>query len=161
MLRMDLAGAGVDQAAAPQGKEQAAGGYEISVEAFEQRQQGCGENDVDDPARAHGALEGNCGHELLTGQLVPWRYECNCGDDDCVEENADQDGHPDGFEKSLAAKLGSGFFGGLADGFESGHEIRDDLNHEEERNQWCVGEERREVARRSFADAERYENDEQ
>jgi len=37
--------------------------------------------------------------------------------------------------KHLAAELGSGFFGGLADGFESGHKVRNDLNHEQKRNQ--------------------------
>jgi hypothetical protein len=58
----------IDQAAASQGKQQPAGGYEISVEAFEQRQQRGREDDVDDPARAHCALEGNRGHELLAGQ---------------------------------------------------------------------------------------------
>jgi hypothetical protein len=36
MLGMDLSGACVDEVAASQGKEQAAGGYEISVEAFEE-----------------------------------------------------------------------------------------------------------------------------
>src|ERR1022692_1175575 len=92
---------------------------------------------------------------------MPWSHECDSGDDDCVKENAYQDGHRDGLEKFLTAKLGSGFFGRLANGFEPGHEIRDDLNHQQEGNQWRVGEEWRKVARRSFACADGYENYEQ
>jgi hypothetical protein len=57
MFRVNASDAGVDHTAASQGKEQAAGGDEISVEAFEERQQASGEDDVDDPARTHGPLE--------------------------------------------------------------------------------------------------------
>ena len=71
MLGMDAAGSRVDEAAASQSKQQAAGGDEISVEALEQRQQRRGEDDVDDPARTHCVLEGYGGHELVAGQFVP------------------------------------------------------------------------------------------
>src|SRR5580700_6649019 len=119
---MDLPDSWLDKAAASQGKHHTAGSYEISVEALNERKQCRHEDDIDDPARTYGALEGHGGHEFFASQLVPWRDECDRGDDDCVEENADQDGHPDGFEKALAAKLGCGFFSSFADGFESRHE---------------------------------------
>src|ERR1700678_3546265 len=161
MIGMDAAGARIDQAAASQGKQQPAGGDEISIEALEQRQQRSHENYIDDPARAHGTLESNRRHELLAGQFVPRSDERDRGDDGCVKENADEDGHPSGFEKSLIAKFRSGFLRGFADGFESGYEIRDDLHDQQERNQGRVGKEWREVVRRSFAYAEGDKDDEQ
>ena len=127
MFGMDLAGSRIDEAAASQGKQQAAGSYEISIEALEKREQRRRQDYVDDPARTDGALESYSGHELVVGQFVPWGDERYCGNDDCVEKNADENGHPDGLEKSLPAKFWRGFFGSLAHGFESGHEIWHDL----------------------------------
>ena len=94
----------VDQAAAPQGEQQAAGGHEISVEALEQRQQSCGQNDVDDPARANRLLKGDRRHELLAGQAVPRRDKPYRGHDAGIEENADENSHPDGAEESARAR---------------------------------------------------------
>ncbi len=82
--------------AAAQGEDQAAGRDEVSVETFEQREQCRRENDVDDPARTEGLLECDCGHESFIGQLMPWRDECDCGDDRRVEKRADHDRRPDG-----------------------------------------------------------------
>src|SRR5580700_216062 len=161
MLGMDLSGSGIDEAAASQGKQQAAGGYEISIEAFEKREQCRRQDCVDDPARADGALESYGGHELVVGQFVPGSNKSYGGDDDCIEKNADQNGHPDGLEKSLPAKFGRGLFGGLAYGLESGHEIRDDLQHQEDGNQRLMSEEWREVVQRALAYADRDKNDKQ
>src|SRR5713101_8423790 len=158
---MDLADAGVDQAAASQGEQQAAGSDEVSVETFEQRQERRRQNNVDDSARAHCPLKRDGGHEFFAGQIVPRSYICDCGDDHGVENNSDQYGHPYGFEKSGPAKFGSGFFSSFANRLESGHEIGDDLNYEQERNQGRVGEEWREVARRTLAYAKSDEDDEQ
>jgi len=52
-------------------------------------------------------LKGDRGHEFFAGQIVPRSGEGNGSDDDGVKEDADEDGHPDGFEKTLAAELGS------------------------------------------------------
>src|SRR5271168_589920 len=161
MFGMDLASSRVDQATASQSKEQAAGGYEISIETFEQRQKSRGQDYIHDPARAHRPLESYRSHELVVGQFVPGSNECYGGDDDCVEKNADEDGHPDGFEKSLAAKFRGGFFGGLAYGFEAGHEIRDDLQHQQDGNQRRMSEEWWQVVQRTLACTERDENYEQ
>src|SRR5580658_3625377 len=161
MLGMDLSGSGIDEAAASQGKQQAAGGYEISIEAFEKREQCRRQDCVDDPARADGALESYGGHELVVGQFVPGSNESYGGDDDCIEKNADQSGHPDGLEKSLPAKFGRGFFGGLAYGFESGHEIRDDLQDEQDGNEPRVREEWRQVVKGTLAHPDRDKNDKQ
>src|SRR5258708_4618484 len=161
MFGMDLAGAAVDQAAASQGEQQAAGSDEVSVEAFEQRQESRRQNNVDDPARANCTLKRDGCHEFFAGQIVPRSYICDCGDHHGVENNSDQYCHPYGFEKSGPAKFGSGFFSGFADRLESGHEIGDDLKDEQERNQGCVGEERREVARRTLAYAKSDEDSKQ
>src|SRR6266851_2438783 len=72
MFGMDLAGAGVNQAAASQGEQQAAGSDEVSVEAFEQRQERCRQNNVDDPARAHCPRKRDGGYEFLA-YLALWR----------------------------------------------------------------------------------------
>jgi hypothetical protein len=90
-------------------------------------------------------LECDGGHKFFAGELVPRGDECDCGDDAGVEECADDNGHPDGAEESLRAKVWAGFFGGLADGFESGHEVGDDLNHQENRDPRRVGEERLDI----------------
>src|SRR5579863_7468135 len=161
MLGMDAADASDDQATTAEGEDHAAGGYEISVEAFDQRQQSGDEDEVDDPARAHGMFEGHCGHEFFIGQFVPGSGECDRRDDNCVEENADENRHPDSFEKCLRAKLGGGFFGGFGDGFESGHEVRDDLHDQQKRNQRGVGKQRWKVTGRSFGEPERDEYDEE
>ena len=140
MLWMDSARARVNQAAASKSKQQAAGGYEVSVEALEQRQQRRRQDHVDNPARAHRALKCDRRHELLTGQFVPRSHECDCGDDNRVKKNADQDRHPYGFEKSLRSRnSGAGFLRGLAHRFESSHEIRDDLQHQQKRDQTAHG----------------------
>jgi hypothetical protein len=68
---VDSSNARIDHTSAAQRKEQAAGGYEVSVEAFEEREQGGGEDDIHDPARAQRLLEGHGRHEFLAGQLAP------------------------------------------------------------------------------------------
>src|ERR1700691_1929386 len=161
MFGMDLAGSGADETPPSQSKQQAACCYEISIEAFKQRQQRRREDYVDDPARAHCTLESYCGHELVVGQFVPGSHERHCGDDDCIEKNADKDGHADGLKKSLPAKFGRGFFRRLAYGFESGHEIWDDLQHQQHGNQRRVSEEWRQVVQRTLTYAERDKNNEQ
>ena len=60
-----------------QGEEQATGGNEISIEALEQRQQGCRKNDIYNPPRPERLLECNCGHEPGAGQTTPWSHERN------------------------------------------------------------------------------------
>jgi hypothetical protein len=56
--------------------------------------------------------------------------------------------------RNPCAKLGSRLFSGLTYGFESCHEIRDDLNHQQERDQRRVRKQRGEVVRRPLAHAE-------
>src|ERR1700716_1294929 len=106
-------------------------------------------------------LEGNRCHELLANQLVPWRDETDGGYHNRVEENADGNGHPDGTNEMLATEVGARFFRGLAYGFESGHEIRHDLNDQQNRNQWGMRKQGREVARRTPARTQRHKYDEE
>ena len=165
-MRVDFSGASVDEAAASQGEEQAAGGDEISVETFEEREQGGGEDQIDDPFRgeaapADGLLKGDGGHEFFTGELTPGSDEGDGSDYADVEEDADEDGHPDGAEEVGGAEFRAGFFGGFADGFESGHEIRDDLQDEENRDQRSVRKQRREIGARPAGCAERDEDHEE
>ena len=93
--------------------------------------------------------------------LTPGSDECDGRNDACVEKNADEDRHPDGAEKSARAKLRAGFLRGFADRFKSGHEIRDDLNHQQNRDPRSVGEQRLEIRGRTAAHAESDEDDEE
>src|SRR6266516_3529151 len=161
---MDGPGARGDHAPASHREEQPAGGDEVSVEALEEGQQGGGENDVDDPSsgkavRTKRLLEGHGRHELLAGEQAPLRDERNRGDDACVEENADDDGHPDCAKESAAVEVGVGLFSRFADGLESGHEVRDNLNDEQNRYQRCVREERGEIGWSTRTHAHENEDD--
>ncbi len=132
---VDSANAGVDHAPASQGKDQATGGDEVSVEALEQREQSGGEDDLHDPARAHGLLEGDGRHEFFAGEQTPGSYIGDGGNDAGVESNADKYRHPDGAKEALRAEFGAGLFGGLAHRFEASHEIGDNLDHQQNRDQ--------------------------
>ena len=129
----------------PMRKEQAAGGDKVSVEAFEEREQGGGQNDVDDPARTDRLLKRDSGHELFADQLMPGSDECDGRDDARVEKGADEDRHPDGAVEAARTEIGAGLFRGFADGLESGHEIGDDLDHQKNGDERSVGEERSEI----------------
>src|ERR1051326_3097491 len=148
---MDDSGARVDHTAASQGKEQAAGGDKISVETFEEREQRGRENDVDDPTGAQRLLKGDGGHKFLAGQLMPGSDESNGHDDAGVEQDADEDRHPDRAKEATGTEVRAGLFGRFADGFEAGHEIGDDLNHQQNRDERSMREQRRKVNGRAAA----------
>ena len=137
---MNGSDAGVDHTAASQGKEHAAGRNEISVEAFEERQQGGGEDDVDDPSRPDRLLKCHGRHEFLAGQQSPGSDKGDCRNNAGIEKNADENRHPDGAEEASRSEVRAGFFGGFSDRFEAGHEIRDDLHHQQNRDQRSVRE---------------------
>src|SRR5580704_5004339 len=120
---MDCSGARVDHATTAQGEDQAAGGDEVSVEAFKEREQGGGENDVDDPPGADSLLERHRGHEPFAGYLVPRGYERDRGHNARVKKDADHDGQPDRAKEALGAEVWAGLFRSLAHRLESGHEI--------------------------------------
>src|SRR5207302_6106872 len=62
-----------------------------------------------------------------------------------VEKRADDNCHPDGAKESLSTELGACFFRGFAHRLEAGHEVRDDLNYQQNRDQRSVREQWREM----------------
>src|SRR5579864_8976711 len=107
MMSVDFANAGIHHSAAAERKKQAAGGDEVSVEAFEKRKQGCGEDDIDDPSRTHSLLKRHCGHELRARQQSPRGNECYRRHNARIEKKADKDRHPDGAKEVLGAEFGA------------------------------------------------------
>src|SRR5215472_9419138 len=89
-----------NHAAASECKEQAARCNEVSVKALHEREQGCGKDDVDDPACTESLLKSNCGHELFAGQMMPRSYEGDRRYDARIKQDPDDDGHPNGSEES-------------------------------------------------------------
>ena len=108
-----------------------------------------------------GLLERDGRHEFFAGQPAPWSHECDRRDDAGVEENADKDCHPDGAKEASRAEVRAGLFCGLAHRFEAGHEIGDDLNDQQNRNQRSVREQWLDIGRRAAANAEGHKYDEE
>ena len=95
---------------------------------------------------------------------VNWRHgrdERDRSDDAGVEDECRRRSPSRWREKISRAEIGAGFFRGFAHRFEAGHEIRDDLNHQQNRDQRSVGEQRLEVSGRAAADAQRHKDDEE
>ena len=53
-----------------------------------------------------------------------------------IEKGADSESEADGLHVACLAELRIGFFGVFGDGFETGHEIRNDLQGEEDGKKW-------------------------
>jgi len=64
---MYAAGTAVNQPPASHGEDHPAGGDEVAVEAFNQGHERGPEYDIDDPARADGAMKRDRGHEFFAG----------------------------------------------------------------------------------------------
>ncbi len=80
-------------------------GYEISIEALEEREQGCRQDAAHDPARLNRALECDRSQEFLSAKLVPGCDEPHRRNHDRIEEDADGDGHPNRSQESFALEI--------------------------------------------------------
>src|SRR5262249_55914549 len=103
------------------------------------------EDDGDNPTRTHGTFKSHGGHESFAGEWLPWSNKSDGCHHDGVEENADNNGHPDCPEKATGAEFRAGLFRTLYDRFEPGHEIGHDLHHQKHRHKWAMGKERRKI----------------
>src|SRR5579862_221105 len=125
---MHMAKTLVHQPAPPYREQEPAGCDEISVEHFEERKYRRCKYDSHDPARPHGALKNNRGHEFFMGELLPWSDISNRRDHNGVEKNANHNRHPDGLEEAAGTEFRTGFFGAFYDRFKPRHKIRHDLH---------------------------------
>ena len=92
-------------------------------------------------------LEGNRRHELLAGKFPPRSHVTDGRNHDGVEENAHQDRHPDGLEKSPSAEFRAGLLRPLDHRLKASHVIRHDLNDQQYGNESAVGEQGRKILR--------------
>ena len=106
-------------------------------------------------------LKRNRGHELLARQLPPRRNVTHRRDHDGVEKNADNDSHPDRFEKTSSAEPRTRLFRPLDHRFKTRHVIGHDLNYEKYGDKSAVGEQRRKILRRTLAHSDCDEHQEQ
>jgi len=106
-------------------------------------------------------LEGNGRHERFRRELVPRRDIRDGRNHDDVENKTDDDGRPDSAEISARTEFGICFLGGLGDRFVSGHEVRNDLQDENNRNERSMREKRREICGRAFGNTAENEHDEE
>jgi len=125
-----------DSAAAGVGKEQARGGGEVSVEALEEAEEGHEENELNGPVLAEAMFEGDGGGEAFAEEGLPGSDVGDGDDTHGVEKSADAESEADGLHVACLAKIRVGFFGVLGDGFKTGHEIRNDLQREENGKEW-------------------------
>src|SRR5262249_31154014 len=142
---------GMDEAAPADAEEQPRRRHEVSVEDLDQRKQ---RREEDDPRHGSGgerALEGGLGPEVVRDELAPRKDERDREDDRAVEEDPADEREGDDALEPLGIKAFARLLGLLADRLEAGHEVGDDLQDEQDREDRAArsrpGEERGEPAR--------------
>jgi len=121
-----------DSAAAGVGEEQPGGGGEVSVETLEETEESHDEDELNGPVLAEGILEGEGGGETSAKEGLPGGDVADGEDAESLEKGADSEGEADGVHVAGLAEIGVGFLGVFGDRFETGHEIRNDLQGEED-----------------------------
>src|SRR5262245_18968748 len=155
---MDAGEGRVDKAALPDPEEQPGRGDEVAVEDLQQRQERGEDDDARDDGRAEGPLEGGLGAEMPRDELLPGKDVRRDGHDRRVEEDPDGAGENDRAAEVARIEPGPRLLGFLADRLEPGHEVRDDLEDEEDREPGAasagVREERMPVRRVSLRETQ-------
>jgi hypothetical protein len=99
---------------------------------LEETEEGHDEDELDGPVFAEGVFEGEGGGETFAEEGLPGGDVANGQNAESVEKGADSEGEADGMHVAGFAEIGVGFLGIFWGGFESGHEVRNDLQSEED-----------------------------
>ena len=150
----------MDQVAPPDRVEHARRGDEVAVEDFQQRQERAEQDQLRDPVRAERSLEGDLGPYVTGDNLLPRVHVGDDGDDENVEEEAGDERGIDRPAEIARIESGLGLLGSFGDRLEAGHEIRHDLQHQENRQPRRLPgcEQRQHVRRRSLGKPEQRED---
>ena len=138
---------GRGRSAPGKGKQQAGGGREISVKTLEKPKEAHHQNQFGGPVRLQRALKCNCRCKPVAEQRAPGGNVSDGEHGERVEECAHTESHADGDQVPAAAETGSRFFRILWRGFKAGHEIRHDLERQENGDQRRGGKRRTKVRR--------------
>src|SRR5262249_51063656 len=130
---MDAGEGRVDKAALPDPEEQPGRGDEVAVEDLQQRQERGEDDDARDDGRAEGALEGGLGAEMPRDELLPGKDVRRHGHNRRVEDDPDGAGEYDRAAEVARIEAGPRLLRFLADRLEAGHEVRNDLQDEQDR----------------------------
>src|SRR6266851_9331240 len=134
-------------------KQKAAGCNEISIEALKQAKHRSNEDETNRPLRSHHLPKRGGSCEPFAKQSLPWRHIRNGRDDSHIKRRADKERQHYGSEKVPRTEFFVGLLGGLGDGFEPSHEVRNDLQHQQNRNQRCCGKAGMKIASRAVQGA--------
>ena len=116
-----------DCAAAGVGKQEARGGSKVAVEALEEAEEGHDENELDGPVLAETVFESDVGCETFAQKGLPRRDIGDRDDRERIEEGTNSESQADGLHVACLAEVWVGLFRVFRDGFETRHEIRNDL----------------------------------
>ena len=108
-----------------------------------------------------GALERHRGRERFMDEGRPGLHKGDHADDRDIKQRARRQGEHDGAKVSPGAKLRARLLGAFGDGLKSGHEVRNNLQHQQYRNQTPMTEKGKEVVRGAALKAECTEEKEQ
>ena len=131
--RVDAAERRVHEIAAPDRVQHPRRRDEVAVENLQQRQERPEQNELGDRVRAERALERHLGPHVSRHDFLPRVDERHHGDDDHVEQQSGEQRGVDRCREVSRIEPGARLFRAFCDRLPSGHVVRHDLHHEENR----------------------------
>ena len=140
VTRMDGSEAGGDGGAATKREKQTAGSNEVAVEALAEAADAGDDDERDGPVGADGVFKSDGSGEGFAEKRLPGGGERDGDDGENVKAGADEESEDDGAEETARGEAGMSLLGNFRNGFETGHEIRDDLQSEQDGKEWSGAE---------------------